>query len=91
MEQSDFNYSRYCFQQLLIGIEAIQKAIENKNFFSLDIYFMEEVEVLEFLKISRSTLFNYRRKNKIQANFILGRNIYLRHQVYKLLLENLLK
>jgi len=79
------------FKQIESDIEMIKQAMEKKDFYSLDIFLMEEKDVLNFLKISRSTLFNYREKNEIKAYYFFGRNVYWRHEIYQAIINQLLK
>lgn len=87
----EYQNSMYCFQQLKVEIDAIKKAIESKEFYSLDIYFMEEAEVLQFLKISRGTFHKYRKIYKIDGAPLFGKKFYLKHQIIALIIEQLLK
>ena len=79
------------FRQLEIEIGEIRLALERGDFYSLDLYLMEEKQVLDYLKISRSTLFNYREKGIIKAYQFFGRNIYFRHEIYEAVLHLLSK
>lgn len=85
------NHSWYSFQQLKVEIDTIRQAIANKEFYSLDIYLMEEVEVLQFLKISRATLYKYRKIYNIKPIPLFGRNLYLKHQIIDIIVQQFLK
>ena len=86
-----YTNSLYCFQQLKVEIEKINEAIKSKEFYSLDIYLMEEAEILQFLKISRGTYHKYRKLYKINAISLFGKNFYLKHQILNLFIDQFLK
>ncbi|MBW1618635.1 MULTISPECIES: helix-turn-helix domain-containing protein [Empedobacter] len=69
----------------------MQQAFAEGNISSLDLYLMEEEDVLQYLKICKSTLYNYRKKNLLKAYNYFGRNVYLRHEVYQAIINQLLK
>ena len=80
-----------CFQQLLVEINLIKQALDEKNFYSIELYLMEEKDVMQFLKISRSTLYNYREKKILKSYSFFGRNTYFRHEIYEAIILQLLK
>ena len=79
------------FQQLIEEINKMQQAFEDGNISSLDLYLMEERDVLQYLKICKSTLNNYRKKKILKAYNYFGRNVYFRHEVYEAILKQLIK
>ena len=85
------NYSLYSFQQLKVEIDTISQAIANKEFYSLDLYLMEEAEVLQFLKISRATLYKYRKIYNIKTISLFGRKVYFKHQIIDIIIQQFLK
>lgn len=79
------------FQQILVEIERIKLALEKLDVNSMDLILMEEKEVLQTLKISRTTLFNYREKKLIKTYNFFGRNIYLKHEIYEVIIKQLMQ
>ncbi|QTV06617.1 helix-turn-helix domain-containing protein [Faecalibacter bovis] len=90
MEKNPHHNTMKTFQQIIVEIDKIKLALENLDVHSMDLVLMEEREVLELLKISRSTLFNYREKKIIKAYNFFGRNIYFKHEIYKVIINQLL-
>lgn len=82
--------SAHLFLMLQKEIDEIKKALENKDFYAIDLYIMEEREVLEFLGISKKTLYNYRKKQAIKTINFFGRNVYLRHEIYETIIKQIL-
>lgn len=91
MKQFNMLNTMYCFQQLKAEINTIRKAIESKEFYSLEIYFMDEAEVLQFLKISRSTLYKYKKIYNLEAIPLFGRNMYCKHHIIEIIVDQLIK
>ena len=87
MKEKDFNNSLQSFQQLKVEIELIKKTIEKREFYPLEIFLIEEPELLAALKISRSTFFKYRKIYGIKAIPLFGRNVYLKHLVYEKVID----
>lgn len=85
------NHSMYSFQQLKVEIDTISHAIANKEFYALDIYLMEEAEVLQFLKISRATWYKYRKIYNMKTIPLFGRKLYLKHQIIDIIIQQMLK
>lgn len=79
------------FQQMKVEIQKIQEALENLDVDSMHLILMEEKEVLELFKVSRSTLYNYRSKYKLKAYNLFGRNYFFKHEIYEVLINQLLK
>lgn len=90
LNKSNLN-SVMTFQQIKVEIELIRKALENFDVEAIDIILMDEKEVTNLFKISRSTLYNYREKYNFKTYSFLGRKYYLKHEIYEELINQLLK
>lgn len=91
MEKDEHKNSMYGLQFLLKEIHTIKEAIKNKQFYSTDIYLMDEAQALQFLKISRSTWYKYKKVYKINAISVFGRSLFLKHQIIEVLIKQILK
>lgn len=91
MKAYDKENSVFCFQQLLVEINKIRSAFEAKSFDAIELVLMEEKEVLELLKISRTTLYKYNKKQMLLPQNFFGRKIYLRHEIYAEIINQLIK
>lgn len=85
------NYSIQQFHLMQYEIENIKEALKHRDLVVIDLILMEEREVLQFLKVTRNTLLNYRKKYGIAVYNIFGRNYYLKHEIYEAILNQILK
>jgi len=89
-ENEERNESFNYLEEIKISIRQLEQNLNNTKNLNLSFFLMEEVEVLELLKISKSTLYRYRAKAKIFPIFFFGRNVYNKNEVNRFIIKELL-
>jgi hypothetical protein len=91
MKEYNNQNSMYSFQQLKVEINTIKQLFLNGDLAVIDLVVMTEKEVLHLLKISRTTLFKYREQKLIKSYQVFNRNVYLKHEIYEAIINQILK
>ena len=79
------------FHLLKNEIDKIKEDLKHRDLHVVEIILMEEREVLQFLKVSKNTLVNYRKKYQLKPYNVFGRTYYLKHEFYETILNQLVQ
>lgn len=79
------------YEELRMELEKLKQFFATGELERLNDLILEESETLEFLHISRSTLYKYRKKHGLNVIHYFGRNMYFKYQLIDIILKHLLK